>query len=235
MKNIVLTFLLVIFCFSCAEKTKKEENLEEKLITSKNIALENHKDEEALSVSEKPSNVFLLGKSKNDFLFYCESMSYLSIGDFDIKKIKEVNLKKLKKDYNSFFSDKCNKPVNEVFYMQSIESSLCNGIFYIIYEDEMTSLKMFYFDEKGSYINNLILTGIYDDTAGLYSEYKSTFKDEDKTLIQLKVNNMIDAYVDENNYSEIIDSIKTVYSLRDKKLIKIKSDSIRSTKTFNQK
>jgi len=167
----------------------------------------------------------------NEGLLNCELIVPNILKKNNIYDIRKIELKKLV-EVDSVIYNKNNSLFNRGLraYYYSYLNKKCNLVLYVTDSiNNIKSLWLYKIDKSGIIRDKLLLSN-----ESFYPEFNSikySIMNENKIFIN-EINSYLDNYIDENNYSEFVDSICYEYQFSDKLLL-IKKDSLRKKHEFN--
>ncbi|WP_438424948.1 hypothetical protein [Aquimarina macrocephali] len=229
--KILCILLFITSCNSISSEKKSDKSSDN--VSSNDITKENNIKKDNVATNTKASQKIFFIKEGEIYI----NCKYINDNDlntkqklFDIELVKGGELKgmiAIDENYASYFSKVIERSNSKSFYHSSPKSVPCSAIIYFINEDETSSWYLFQFDNNGKLIDKMLLSHKVDDIAELVIKSYSEIVQEENLLRVTLVKNTLDNYVDQNNYSELVDSIISNYSLKEGKLQLKSKDSTR--------
>jgi len=234
--NLILIFILTIL-YSCKKNElnnnvlskNEKDSITIKIATSKDDSLRKSKFKQ----TSNSNNHGIFYMNGQDVIYNCNKTSQVINKTFIninfIEKRKALGAEAIK-DFSQYFKKILNKEISNSFYYSSSDLAECSAIFYFENYDGNFSSYLFLFDSNGRFVSKLLLAEINQDIPGLYIEHYSKILRDERKIKVYKIKSMIDEYVNEENFTEIIDSIEIDYILNNNKFILMNKDSVRVNK-----
>ncbi|MBL0685728.1 hypothetical protein [Aquimarina mytili] len=233
-KTLLNALCILLFITSCNNvSSEKKDDISSDKVSSNDITKENDSKKDNITTNDEASHKIFSIKEGEVYI----NCKYINDNDvntkqklFDIELVKEDGVKgmiAIDKNYANYLSKVIGRSNSRSFYHSSPKSIPCSAIIYFINEDETSSWYLFEFDNNGKLVDKILLSHKIDDIAELVVKSYSEIVQEENLVRVTLVKNMLDDYVDPNNYSELVDSIVSNYNLEKGKLQLKSKDSIR--------
>ncbi|TSE03746.1 hypothetical protein [Aquimarina algiphila] len=235
MNKILLNALyILLFITSCNNiSSEKKNDKPSDNISSNDITKENDIKKDDVTNNDVTSKKIFFIKEGEVYI----NCKYINNNDlntkqklFDIELVKENGVKSMiaiDENYADYLSKAIERSNSKSFYHSSPKSIPCSAIIYFVNEDETSSWYLFEYDTNGKLVDKMLLSHKVDDITELVVKSYSEIVQEENLVRVTLVKNMLDDYVDQNNYSELVDSIVSNYSLEEGKLQLKSKDSTR--------
>ena len=232
-------FLLIIGIILISCNLKNEEN------KKKHINIDNL-DSVDLQLNEDAKSAYKIDSIRvNEDIFYLSNsnlyvkdnyigkysvkkdQSFFSINALEYDKENVINKDDIKEKLNNLLG----VDVIDVFYSQGL--SFVNSSITLLVKDkeELYTWYLLFFNSKGKYKGKFLLSE-EKDLPGFNSRLFSRIIKEEKQIKTFRINSMIDEYINENKFSEKIDTIVEKYIFNKDSYFTLKSSDTISNKVF---
>ncbi len=225
------TLLIITGCNSVGNEKKIEKSSS---VTNTNDISEKNDAKEDQIITNNDGSKKIFSIKDDEIYINCDYINENNLNTskkiFDIELIKKDNLKNrisIDESLSDYFSKILDSPNAKSFYYSSSDFFPCSAIIYVKHEMETTSLYLFQFDKEGKFINKFTLSEEILMPGAISKKISEIKNNEPLSLKVTFTETMIDEYTDENNFSEIIDSIVSSYSFEKGKLQLKSKDSTR--------